>query len=150
MPQAHPPDILVATVLDVRPLASMLRALSFRPKVVVDILEYGLKFTVEEGRSIQGYCPYSRYPQRWPPNPPPSTANAYLQATTFTTWTCTPPPPDSQEQEEENLPHCSFGISLSTMLECLNIFGNASGGSGPAKFGEGEGGFKKRGGEDAE
>lgn len=32
-----------------------------------------------------------------------------------------------------------FGISLTTLLECLNIFGNAGGGLGPGGYGQDEG-----------
>lgn len=43
--------------------------------------------------------------------------------------------------EEDNAPFCIFGISLSTVLECLNIFGNATAaGGGGTKDWPGKGG----------
>lgn len=75
--------------------------------------------------------------------PPPShtelpsltLAHAYLQSTTFTSYTvnppilpASPPPPASSLELEERGPPAaaSFEISLPALLECLNIFGNAA------------------------
>ncbi|ORY37884.1 Rad1/Rec1/Rad17 [Leucosporidium creatinivorum] len=120
MPAPVPVEILSATVTDVRPLASMLRALNFRPKAVMEIRDHGIKITVEEGRSIQ--------------------AAAYLTSNSFASYSFTleaparasPTPSTDSQDMEDDAPHCIFGISLSTVLECLNIFGNAtaSGGGG--------------------
>ena len=66
-------------------------------------------------------------------------ANAYLKKETFTDWKFNPPPPSrppSRDQDveldemDEVMARCKFGVSLSSLLECLNIFGNAGGGLG--------------------
>ncbi|KAM0747330.1 Rad1-domain-containing protein [Meredithblackwellia eburnea MCA 4105] len=124
MSRAPPEDILVAAVTDVRPVASMLRALSFRSKAVVDIQAHGIKITVEEGRSIQ--------------------ANAYLSSDSFSSYSFTledPVTSSSQDDDSDagDAAHCSFGISLSTVLECLNIFGNAYSGSLTSSWKDGDG-----------
>ncbi|SCV67375.1 BQ2448_6021 [Microbotryum intermedium] len=126
-------QILRATISDVRSLASMLRALSFRSTAVVEIRQAGIKFTVEQGRSVQ--------------------ANAYLQAEAFDSYqfSLLPPNPSPRNQpagrapssddpfnvkptegdddDDDNAPFVNFGVSIATMLECLNIFGNAGSGS---------------------
>ncbi|KAK4048905.1 checkpoint clamp complex protein Rad1 [Microbotryomycetes sp. JL201] len=121
MPPRPPPDLLVANVSDVRPLSSMLRALSFKQssrdgpspaslgldvpssdKALMEIRKHGIKMTVEEGRSLQGR---ERRDDR--------------------------NEPDNDDEDDEEL-YAGFGISLTTMLECFNIFGNA-GSSGLTK-----------------
>ncbi|BGP21082.1 checkpoint clamp complex protein Rad1 [Rhodosporidiobolus nylandii] len=118
--------ILVASMADVRPLASMLRSLSFRSLATVRFDKRGLRVTVEEGRGIQ--------------------AHAYINSTAFASYKFqvdrddpaarlddppgspgSSPVPEATEDEPDL--HCLTSVSLSTMLECLNIFGNA-GGSG--------------------
>ncbi|GAA5861601.1 hypothetical protein JCM1840_005201 [Sporobolomyces johnsonii] len=153
MPAPTPPDILTATIPDVRPLASLLKSLSFKARATVRIDAEGIRMTVEEGRSIQ--------------------AHAYITRACFTTYTfvlsadsssaCfspapSPPSPRSSSSsaspEPQGTPYCQLTVSLSTMLECLNIFGNAGTASGANAFkkdydggdGEGgdEGGWKRR------
>ncbi|GAA5911344.1 hypothetical protein JCM5296_007331 [Sporobolomyces johnsonii] len=153
MPAPTPPDILTATIPDVRPLASLLKSLSFKARATVRIDAEGIRVTVEEGRSIQ--------------------AHAYITRACFTTYTfvlsadspsaCFSPAPSpssspssSSSPEPRGTPYCQLTLSLSTMLECLNIFGNAGTASGANAFkkdhdgghGEGgdEGGWKRRGG----
>ncbi|SGY90573.1 BQ5605_C039g11816 [Microbotryum silenes-dioicae] len=133
-------QILRATIKDVRSLASMLRALSFRPTAVVEMRQAGIKFTVELGRSVQ--------------------ANAYLQAEAFDSYqfSLNPPGPSAtlnrrdeqldapssdsddpfqveladEDINGDNAPFVAFGVSISTILECLNIFGNAGSGASPS------------------
>ncbi|KAM0787227.1 hypothetical protein ACM66B_006465 [Microbotryomycetes sp. NB124-2] len=125
MPPRPPPDLLVANVSDVRPLSSMLRALSFKqsfkdgssPKALMEIRQHGIKMTVEEGRSLQ--------------------ANAYITAASFSSFKFEIPKDnqtrreddseelEEDEEEDDGSPYAGFGISLNTILECLNIFGNA-------------------------
>lgn len=122
---------------------------------MVDIQAHGIKITVEEGRSIQGQQPHFARSRAHRLTPSlGATANAYLQANTFASYVFTPlptprlpTPEDEEEEEEETVPHESFGISLSTLLECLNIFGNATGAGGTGwKGGEGgAGGARKKG-----
>ncbi|KDE06276.1 hypothetical protein MVLG_03435 [Microbotryum lychnidis-dioicae p1A1 Lamole] len=139
-PAAAPREILRATIKDVRSLASMLRALSFRPTAVVEMRQAGIKFTVELGRSVQ--------------------ANAYLQAEAFDSYqfSLNPPGPSAtlnrrdeqlnapssdsddpfqveladEDINGDNAPFVAFGVSISTILECLNIFGNAGSGASPS------------------
>ena len=87
-------------------------------------------------------------------------ASAYLTAASFASYSFTldPPPRASpaldDEEAEEDSAYCVFGISLSTVLECLNIFGNATPAGGGKEWmgkGEREGGRGgRRGGEDIE
>lgn len=77
----------------------------------------------------------------------PLPANAYLKKSTFATYIFTPPPTpsyedDDDEPDELDAPRCRFGLSLSTLLECLNIFGNAGGGAGAS----GKAGYEEEGG----
>ncbi|GAA5898009.1 uncharacterized protein JCM6883_000891 [Sporobolomyces salmoneus] len=150
MPRAAEPDILVATMPDVRPLASLLKSLSFKSRATLKIDSVGLRMIVEEGRSIQ--------------------AEAFMQKSCFATYSFNlpldspsaffdeTPPPDARDvdseseqstqprqnsdsddeddngegrrgrrerERERGPPHCEMTVSLSTMLEVLNIFGNA-------------------------
>lgn len=62
-------------------------------------------------------------------------ANAYLHFSSFKSYTYDPPLPSEESQaqidqladegEEEDERISAFQINLSTMMECLNIFGNA-------------------------
>ncbi len=76
-------------------------------------------------------------------------ANAYLKRQTFSEYKYNPPPQSTpvptQDDDDDGFdpppgePRCMFGISLITLLECLNIFGNAGGGLGPGGYGPDEG-----------
>ncbi|GAA6030484.1 hypothetical protein JCM8097_006170 [Rhodosporidiobolus ruineniae] len=137
-------QILLATMPDVRPLASLLRSLSFRQQATLKIDKIGLRFTVEEGRGLQ--------------------AHAYINASAFSSYAFAlsptddaarfddPPPaspassPGSSPAPAEPDPDKVYAqtlISLSTLLECLNIFGNA-GGAGLASS-SGGGRFRREG-----
>ncbi|GAA5970331.1 hypothetical protein JCM11641_001666 [Rhodosporidiobolus odoratus] len=119
---------MVGSVADVRPLASMLRCLSFRDLAVVKMDALGLRFTVEEGRGLQ--------------------AHAYVNASAFSSYSFSLSPDDKSAMIEPDSgasppgspssspapdkTFCQVSISLRTLLECLNIFGNAGllGGAG--------------------
>lgn len=83
-------------------------------------------------------------------------ANAYLKFSTFSSYTFNPPPqasPTPSHQDDNSFdppppdePRCRFGVSLTTLLECLNIFGNAGGGLGTNTFGADDGTKGDRGG----
>ncbi|EGU11767.1 Proteophosphoglycan ppg4 [Rhodotorula toruloides ATCC 204091] len=115
---------------DVRPLASILRSLNFKSQATLKIDQAGLRVTVEEGRSLQ--------------------AHAYIAASAFSSYafeldadnpaayTDVPPTSSSRDDspfasspapEASGPPYCQMTVSLSTMIECLNIFGNAGGAS---------------------
>ncbi|CEQ40850.1 SPOSA6832_02507 [Sporobolomyces salmonicolor] len=183
MPAPTLPDILTATLPDVRPLASLLKSLSFKAvclcrfgecarspqadegvacrsqRATVRIDAEGIRMTVEEGRSIQAHAYITRAcftaytfilsadspsacfsPLPSPPSPSSSSSSS----------SSSPPPPP----EPRGAPYCQLTVSLSTMLECLNIFGNAGtagGGNGfqtdqdgGERHGGGEGGWKRR------
>ncbi|GAA5935409.1 Rad17p [Sporobolomyces koalae] len=118
---------------DVRPLASLLKSLSFKSRATLKIDEIGLRMIVEEGRSIQAHAFMSKTCfKTYNFDLPRDSPSAYFDQT--------PPPdahdvdsesptPHSQDPNDEQTPrgppHCEMTISLATMLECLNIFGNA-------------------------
>ncbi|GAA5887034.1 hypothetical protein JCM6882_009426 [Rhodosporidiobolus microsporus] len=143
MASATQDQILLATMPDVRPLASILKSLSFRNQATLKVDAKGLRFTVEEGRGLQ--------------------AHAYINSTSFSTYNfslaptdpaavtddagASPPASPSSSPGAEDPPanlYCHTSISLATMLECLNIFGNAGVSSGAAG-GAGGGGKCDRG-----
>ncbi|GAA5858210.1 hypothetical protein JCM8547_005692 [Rhodosporidiobolus lusitaniae] len=120
-------DILLATMPDVRPLASLLRSLSFRHQATVKIDSQGLRFTVEEGRGLQAHAymtsdSFSSYQLSLSPSDPAAISDEPPRSRS-------PSPSaddDEQGQERRNEAlYCHTSISLSTLLECLNIFGNA-------------------------
>ncbi|GAA5823146.1 hypothetical protein JCM10212_001941, partial [Sporobolomyces blumeae] len=53
-------QVLVCSMADVRPLASLLKSLSFKSRATLKIDEIGLRMIVEEGRSIQAHAFISR------------------------------------------------------------------------------------------
>ncbi|GAA5847550.1 hypothetical protein JCM9279_005290 [Rhodotorula babjevae] len=126
---------------DVRPLASILRSLSFRHQATVKIGVEGLVVTVEEGRSLQAHAYIARDAF--------STYDFFLSAEDPAAYVDAPAPrssaspgPSSPSQPRSSpppapaaggAPYCQLTVSLSTMLECLNIFGNAGGSGHPFK-----------------
>ncbi|KAI0320312.1 Rad1/Rec1/Rad17 [Amylostereum chailletii] len=129
--------VLMASLHDVRHFASLLRGVNFANRATVTITKSGFTATVEEARTVL--------------------ATAYVFADIFDeyTYTAAPaprshsqsspsptPPPNSQADSTTALE-----IPLNTLIECLNIFGNAGQGSA----GGGTKGKKwKRQGEDEE
>lgn len=118
----------------------------------MEIRSHGIKITAEEGRSIQGApsSPKDAVPRSRLTKQP--AASAYLTSASFSSYSFTKEAParasptpsnDSQDMEDE-APYCVFGVSLSTILECLNIFGNA-GSSGGGKEWGGKGGEESGG-----
>ncbi|KAI9637818.1 putative DNA repair protein Rad1 [Dioszegia hungarica] len=120
--QAGATQILVAQTDDVRPFARLLRGIGLKHNAVMVISNEGFEITVEEVKTLS--------------------AIAYIPTNLFQTFTYAPPDDDAP----------AFEISLDSLLQCLNIFGNAgSAGSGSALnnmggkkqrrwAGEGEGG----------
>lgn len=92
-------------------LYTLLQCIGFAPKATVQITPDGIRFSVEEGRVIQGL--------------------AFLDKALFTTYSFNPPtgPADENGDSPDNdnasdatyYPH--FTISLSALLETLKIFG---------------------------
>ncbi|KAI5825395.1 Rad1-domain-containing protein [Schizophyllum commune Tattone D] len=97
------PPILQASVHDVRFFAGMLRGVSFANRATIAISPDGLKVIVEEARSILGV--------------------AYIWSGIFDEFTYTAPDPEDLDTG------AAFEVPLSTVLECLNIFGSAGPGA---------------------
>ncbi|GAA5947727.1 hypothetical protein JCM3765_001054 [Sporobolomyces pararoseus] len=144
---------------DVRPLASLLKSISFKSRATLKIDDIGLRIIVEEGRSIQAeaflskasFSSYhfelsldspSAFFEETPPPPPPNDARdleSSQESQEEEEEESTPEPTNDSEEDgrrrrkrrrknnnrERGPPHCEIVISLSSMLECLNIFGNA-------------------------
>ncbi|ODQ55904.1 Rad1-domain-containing protein [Saitoella complicata NRRL Y-17804] len=104
--------VLNCVSTNITPLLTVLRSIGFMPRALVRISSSGMKFSVENSRAQQ--------------------ALAFLDKTMFSTYEYVPPIATSrpstagsslsQEDEEVRQPHAQFTISLSAMLECLQIF----------------------------
>ncbi|KAF8579470.1 Rad1-domain-containing protein [Ramaria rubella] len=108
---------LVASLHDVRPLATMLRGVSFCSDATVMLSEAGLTVSVEEAKTL--------------------VARAYVPFSMFDEYKYNPPPQDlssSQDADPEDEPSTTFEISLDTLLECLNIFGTGAASSSHMSF----------------
>ncbi|PUU73400.1 hypothetical protein B9Z19DRAFT_1135206 [Tuber borchii] len=70
------------------------------------------------------------------------TGRAFIDKNLFTTYTFNPPPHLTQNLEDDEDPVIQFGISLTALLECLQIFdeGDAGGGGGKWRGGGGRAG----------
>ncbi|KAF7871641.1 hypothetical protein EAF04_003748 [Stromatinia cepivora] len=99
--------IFKAVSSSARQLFQLLNTIRFAPKVHVQISTQGIRFAVEESRVMQGIV--------------------FLDKALFTTFNCTLPEPDPEDDQEDDasndLP--AFQISLSALLETLQIFGAA-------------------------
>ncbi|CAE6410494.1 unnamed protein product [Rhizoctonia solani] len=111
MSQQATPEVLQASVNDVRHLASMIRGVAFVNRATVSISEAGITVTVEEARSL--------------------IANAYIPYTLFSSYVFNPPqvPGDATASQDSDSqpPAAVFEVQLDVLLECLNIFGTAGG-----------------------
>ncbi|GJN94659.1 hypothetical protein Rhopal_007742-T1 [Rhodotorula paludigena] len=124
MPPAPRDDILLATMPDVRPLASILRALAFKHVTHAYIAASAFSSYQFE---LDPEDPAAYVDGRPEPSDPSSSAS----------------PPSSPVPT--SAPYCQMTVSLATILECLNIFGNAGGSSNPFKR-EGDGEDEEGGG----
>lgn len=98
--------ILSAVSSNANQLYTLLRCIGFAPKASVQITPDGIRFSVEEGRVIQGL--------------------AFLDKALFSTYTFNVPTQTSNahdESDEEGVTYPHFLISLSALLETLQIFG---------------------------
>ncbi|CAE6427393.1 unnamed protein product [Rhizoctonia solani] len=111
MSQQATPEVLQASVNDVRQLASMIRGVAFVNRATISISEAGITVTVEEARSL--------------------IANAYIPYTLFSSYVFNPPqiPGDvsASQGSDSQPPAAVFEVQLDVLLECLNIFGTAGG-----------------------
>ncbi|KPV72745.1 uncharacterized protein RHOBADRAFT_55438 [Rhodotorula graminis WP1] len=140
MPAQDVEPILVATMPDVRPLASILRSVSFKHQATVKIGVEGLVVTVEEGRSLQAHAYISRdafstYDFFLSPDNPAAYVDAPAPRSSASPGPFSPsqPPSSPPPAAGGGAPYCQLTVSLSTVLECLNIFGNAGGSANPFK-----------------
>ncbi|KAL2005664.1 hypothetical protein VTN00DRAFT_10157 [Thermoascus crustaceus] len=98
--------ILSAVSSNANQLYTLLRCIGFAPKASVQITPDGIRFSVEEGRVMQGL--------------------AFLDKALFSTYTFNAPTETSNahdESDEEGVTYPHFLISLSALLETLQIFG---------------------------
>ncbi|KAI9682899.1 MAG: ssDNA endodeoxyribonuclease [Trizodia sp. TS-e1964] len=100
--------IFSAVSSSTRQLYTLLRCIGFASKAQVQITEDGLRFTAEESRVMQGH--------------------AFLDKSLFSAFSYNPPPPHADETqtlraESPTTPSQTFQISLSALLETLQILG---------------------------
>ncbi|KAL8734062.1 MAG: hypothetical protein Q9181_003346 [Wetmoreana brouardii] len=94
--------LFTAVSSSVRQLFQLLKCINFAQKAQVRITRDGLRFMVEESRVIQGI--------------------AFLEKTLFTSYTCTSPIGSPAEDDDDD-DTIVFQISLTALLETLQIFG---------------------------
>ncbi|KAL9600794.1 MAG: hypothetical protein Q9219_002932 [cf. Caloplaca sp. 3 TL-2023] len=110
-------QLFTAVSSSARQLFQLLKCINFAQKTQVRITSEGLRFTVEEARVIQGRSTYRylifrlRY-----------AGVAFLERSLFTSYIFSPPP-DSQADDDEVDDATAFQISLTALLETLQIFG---------------------------
>ncbi|MCJ1426895.1 ssDNA endodeoxyribonuclease [Sticta canariensis] len=109
--------VFTAVSSSARQLFQLLRCISFAPKAQVQISNEGLRFTVEESRVMQGLmtmiCKHRDHTDVL-------LGLAFLEKSLFTTYIYAPPV-NLVNEEEAEAP--AFQISLSSLLETLQIFG---------------------------
>ncbi|MCJ1350209.1 MAG: ssDNA endodeoxyribonuclease [Icmadophila ericetorum] len=98
-----PPPIFSAVSSSTRWPFQILRCISFASKVQVSIGRGGVTFTAEESRVMQG--------------------QAFLDRSLFTNYVFSPPPSAAEVEEEVEAEIPPFQISLSSLLETLQILG---------------------------
>ncbi|KAF1349492.1 hypothetical protein EJ07DRAFT_159815 [Lizonia empirigonia] len=100
------PPVLAAISSSARQLFTLLRCIAFAPKAHVQLTDQGLRFSVDEASAME--------------------ASAFLDKSLFTTYTfhAPPVPPSSADLGDEDAPPpLTFHISLTALLETLQIFG---------------------------
>ncbi|KAA8894162.1 Rad1/Rec1/Rad17 [Sphaerosporella brunnea] len=114
-PDEDQPVFFDAVTSSARQLFFVLQCCGFQPRAELELLQEGVKVTVEESRIM--------------------TANIFVDKTIFSTYTFKTTGNDEEDHDgsrttstpsaaEEGQEHSvSFGISLAALLECLQIFG---------------------------
>ncbi|KAI5809470.1 putative DNA repair protein Rad1 [Pyronema omphalodes] len=111
----EPQPVFTATSSNARQLYNVLKCLNFQSKAQIEINRDGLIVTVEDSRVMQG--------------------TAFIESSLFTSFVYNPRPSSSNDPPTET--NETFALSLSILLECLQIFTPAeprqfsNGGSGP-------------------
>jgi cell cycle checkpoint protein len=112
MEEQNAPPIFSAVSNSAHQLYTLLRCIGFASKAFVQITPDGIRFSVEEGRVMQGL--------------------AFLDKALFTNYIFNPPPgainndqdeDDDNDSSSDNVIYPRFLISLSALLETLQIFG---------------------------
>ncbi|KIK54531.1 hypothetical protein GYMLUDRAFT_249463 [Collybiopsis luxurians FD-317 M1] len=115
MSQAESLPVLKTSVHDLKYLSAVLRGVNFATRATITVTKTGLVVVVEESRTLLG--------------------TAYVFADVFDEFTYHPEVTEGQSSQqptiqEEETDYCSaFEISLNTFMECMNIYGTASGSS---------------------
>ncbi|TDL27650.1 Rad1-domain-containing protein [Rickenella mellea] len=106
-PQRLQPDVLKATVPDVRVFAMLLRSVSFSNRALMRINGGGLQINVEEspGRTLL--------------------ASVYIDRDIFDGYHYAPE--DPPEEDQDGVVSTDLEIPLNILIQCLNIFGSAVG-----------------------
>lgn len=115
--QAVKAPLFSAVSSSARQLFQLLRCISFASKAEVRITKEGLRFTVEEFQVMQGESPLALVSAQMLS----ITGLAFLDKALFTNFTYTPTA--QQGEDEDNVEAPAFQISLSSLLETLQIFG---------------------------
>ncbi|KAJ1641898.1 checkpoint clamp complex protein Rad1, partial [Dispira simplex] len=100
---------LVAKLRNVRPLVHLLKAINFKERAQCVITQRGVKFSVEDSRSVQ--------------------AHAYLQRHFFQHFVFGQGAlahGEAQPEQDQDL-EMAFAVQLSTLLQCLTIFAGTPG-----------------------
>ncbi|TVY39170.1 DNA damage checkpoint control protein [Lachnellula occidentalis] len=115
------PPIFKAVSSSARQLFQLLNCIRFATKAQVQISNEGLRFAVEESRVMQG--------------------TVFIEKALFTTFNCNLPEIDPSDDESiaPDLP--SFQISLSALLETLQIFGAADASNARTSKPDNDGGY---------
>lgn len=115
----HGPPIFKAVSSSARQLFQLLNCIRFAPKCQVQISNEGLRFAVEESRVMQGLSPLPQSPF---PQEVTFLGIVFLDKALFTTFNCALPEVAEDEVDSvADLPN--FQVSLSALLETLQIFG---------------------------
>ncbi|EJD05934.1 Rad1-domain-containing protein [Fomitiporia mediterranea MF3/22] len=101
---------LKATIPDIRVIATLLRGLCLsgtNQRAVLTIMKRGLAVSIEEARTLSG--------------------RVILWPVLFDEYVYEPEDENTGSDDDEEGPWTTFSIQLNILLECLNIFGTASG-----------------------
>lgn len=109
--------LFTAVSSSVRQLFQLLKCINFSQKAQVRITPEGLRFTVEESRVIQGQSSVQYDCSRLR-----VAGIAFLEKGLFTSYTCSSPT-NSLAEDDEDDDTVVFQISLTALLETLQIFG---------------------------
>ncbi|KAG0138055.1 Rad1/Rec1/Rad17 [Tuber indicum] len=102
------PPLFTALTTSSRQILTLLKCIGFQSTAQLQISADGLRVTVEDSHVMQGH--------------------AFIDKNLFNTYTFHPPPHLTEHLEADEDPVVQFGISLTALLECLQIFGGGDAG----------------------